>query len=125
MAIIDLDVQSLDIWLQQGCDRTIPCTWTADGVAVDFTGASGRLQIFDACGNVAVTLTGTASAYGSVYLGTPATSDAGAFNLVFPKSLTLLLGPSRSKYNFDILWSDGTATPIFIGGIHIVSGSPY
>ena len=60
MTVIDLDVQMLEIWLQQGCDRTIPCTWTADGIPVDFTGASGRLQVFDDCGNVVVTQIGRA-----------------------------------------------------------------
>jgi|ERR1019366_1716743 hypothetical protein len=126
MTVIGLDVQTLDIWLEQGCDRTIPNTWTAGGVLVDFTGASGRLQIFDACRNVIVTLTSSVSAYGSVYLGTPATSDAGVFNLSFLKALTqLLTAPSRSMYAFDIVWADTTTSPVLIGSIHVAPGSPF
>jgi hypothetical protein len=124
MTVIVLDVQMLEIWLQQGCDRTIPCTWTADGVPVDFTGATGRLQVFDECGNVVVSLTGAASTYGSVYLGTPATSDAGVFDFIFTKALTQLISP-RQRYNFDVTWSDGTTTPVIVGNLHLVPGSPF
>ena len=124
MTVIDLDVQMLEIWLQQGCDRTIPCTWTADGIPVDFTGASGRLQVFDDCGNVVVTLTGTSSAYGSVYLGTPATSDAGVFDFIFTKALTQLIS-ARQRYDFDVTWADGTTTPVVVGNLHLVPGSPF
>lgn len=115
---------TIDIQVKQGSDTVEACTWLADEVQVDFTGASARLQIYDSVGNVLFTLTLDVSPYGSVYLGTPATVDPGVFTMTFSRTLSLVLC-AKSAYDFFIDWPNGTTQAIATGTIRLLKGSPF
>lgn len=117
--------RTLDLWLKQGADLVESCTWTAATAPVDFAGAAARLVMQDDCGSVVWTLTTTASAYGSIYLGSASTGDVGVFRLTFTKLLTQTLRFLEYPYDLYIDWANGTTTALLTGTLHVQKGSPF
>ena len=115
----------LDIRLKRGADLTVQWTWYAGGVGVDFTNATGRIMIADACGNESPLITTTPSSYGVVVLGTAGAGTSGTGSFTFAKPVTQILPNARQTYDFYVDWPDGTSTCVLTGTLSLLPGSPY
>lgn len=126
---------TIELYLKYGADLLASVLWTNEvGDLVDFTGASARWRmVIDDQGDI-LGLSTTASAFGSLTLGTYAGGTPGRIQYQILKPATTALAAAyepclfgattaRGNHSLYVDWADGTSTCLFRGPFYLSPGA--
>jgi hypothetical protein len=93
-------------------------TWKIDGAAVNLTGYTAKLRVWDAKKTVILSLSTTLDGTGNgIILG----GAAGTVRLVIKTAKTAVLPLANSRYDLQLTRADGEDIPFLAGGFYVAA----
>lgn len=104
-----------NITLWQGSTWSVTPVWKINGVAVDVTGYSAKMQVRTDASSASV-IVELSSANGRIVVGT----TDGSFALTLSNTVTAALAEGQYVYDLEVTAPDGTVTKLLRGAFSVV-----